>query len=45
VPSGSIFDIEIFEPITFQHHDAGFFRVGGIDEHTLCHEALNSEAL
>jgi hypothetical protein len=36
------FDIEILEPVTFQHHDAGFFRVRGIDEHTLGHLGKNS---
>ena len=37
-------DVEIFEPVTVQHHHAGFFRVGGIDQHALGHLVLNSGA-
>ncbi len=37
-------DVEILESATFQHHDAGFFRMGGIDEHTLGHKEANSGA-
>ena len=34
---GSSFDVEIVEPVTVQHHHAGFFRVGRVDKHTLRH--------
>ncbi len=34
---GGGLDVEILEPATVQHHHAGFFRVGGIDQHTLGH--------
>ena len=35
-------DVEIFKSITVQHHDAGFFRVRGVDQHALRHLVLNS---
>ena len=35
-------DVEIFKPGTVQHHNAGFFRVCGIDQHALRHLVLNS---
>ena len=41
---GSRFDVEIVEAITVQHHHAGFFRVGGIDKHTLRHWVVFSGA-
>ena len=37
-------DVKVFEAIPVQHHDAGFFRVRGIDQHTLGHQGLNSGA-
>ncbi len=37
-------DVEILEAATVQHHDAGFFRVGGIDQHALGHLGENSGA-
>jgi hypothetical protein len=35
--AGLSLNVEIFETTTIQHHDAGFFRVRGIDQHTLGH--------
>ena len=40
---GRCLDIEILQPATVQHHDAGLFRVRGIDQHTLGHLVLNSD--
>jgi hypothetical protein len=37
-------DVKIFEATPVQDHDAGFFRVRGIDQHTLGHQKLNSGA-
>ena len=37
-------NVKIFEAISVQHHDAGFFRVRGVDQHTLGHQGLNSGA-
>ena len=37
-------DIKVFEAIPVQNHDAGFFRVRGIDQHTLGHQEQNSGA-
>ena len=31
------FKIEFLDLVSVHHHDAGFFRVGGVDEHFLCH--------
>ena len=42
LPFGRRLDIEIFKSGTIQHHDAGFFRVRGIDQHALRHLVLNS---
>ena len=39
---GCCFYVEIFKPVTIQHHDAGFFRVAGIDQHTFGHVVVNS---
>ena len=36
-------DVEIFQPVTVQHHHAGFFRVRGIDQHAFGHSVLNSD--
>ena len=41
---GGSLDIEIFEPITVQHHHAGFFRVCGIDQHAFGHLVAHSGA-
>ncbi len=30
-------EIELFNLVSIHHHDAGFFRVGGVDQHFLCH--------
>jgi hypothetical protein len=40
---GRCLDIEILQPITIQHHHAGFLRVRCVDQHTLRHIELNSE--
>ena len=40
--SGTL-DVEIFEAVTVQHHHAGFFRVGGIDQHNFGHQAVLSD--
>ena len=40
---GRCLDIEILEPVTIQHHHAGFFRVRGVDQHSLGHLVLNSD--
>ncbi len=37
-------DVEVFEAVTVQHHDAGFFRVAGVDEHAFGHVVVNSGA-
>jgi hypothetical protein len=42
LPFGRRLDVEIFKSSTIQHHDAGFFRVRGIDQHALRHLVLNS---
>ncbi len=31
------FKIKLFDFVSVDHHNAGFFRVGGIDKHLLCH--------
>jgi hypothetical protein len=36
--------VKIFEAVPVQNHDAGFFRVRGIDQHTLGHPGYNSGA-
>ena len=33
-------EIEFLYAITAKHHHPGFFRVGGVDEHFVCHEKL-----
>ncbi len=38
LPARLGFDVEIFEAVTVQHHDAGFFRVAGVDEKALGHK-------
>ena len=40
---GRCLDVEILQPVTVQHHHAGFFRVRGVDQHTLGHLVLNSD--
>ena len=35
-------DVEILESVTVQHHYAGFFRMRGVDQHTLRHLVVNS---
>ena len=42
LPLGRCLDVEILETVTVQHHHAGFFRVGGVDQHALGHSVLNS---
>ena len=42
LPLGRRLDVVVFEAVTVQHHNAGFFRVGGIQQHALGHSALNS---
>ena len=42
LPFGRRLDVEIFKSGTVQHHDAGFFRVRGVDQHALRHLVLNS---
>ena len=32
--------VEFLNLVAVCHHNAGFFRVGGIDEHCLCHVIL-----
>jgi hypothetical protein len=44
LPFDSRFDIKIFEAIPIHDHDAGFFRVRDVDQHTLGHKGLNSGA-
>ena len=39
---GRRLDIEILKPGTVQHHNAGFLRVRGVDQHTLGHLVLSS---
>ena len=39
LPLRRCLDVEILEPVTVQHHHAGFFRVGGVDQHALGHSA------
>ena len=41
---GRCLDVEIFEAVTVQHHHAGFFRVGGVDQHAFRHSVRNSGA-
>ncbi len=36
------FEVEFFDLLTTHHHDPGFFRVGGIDEHLVCHVELST---
>ncbi len=31
-------EVEVFNSVSVHHHDAGLFRVGGIDQHFLCHD-------
>ena len=31
------FKVEFLDLVSVHHHDAGLFRVGGVDEHLLCH--------
>ena len=42
LPFGRRLDVEIFKSGTIQHHDAGFFRVRGVDQHSFRHLVLNS---
>ncbi len=42
MPFGRCLDVEIFQSVTVQYHHAGLFRVGGVDQHALCHSVLNS---
>ena len=37
LPLGGGLDVEIFETVTVQHDDAGFFRVRAVDQHALGH--------
>ena len=37
-------DVEILEAVTVQHHNAGFFRVGGVDQHAFGHGSCVSGA-
>ena len=39
------FEVEILQPVAVQHHHAGFFRVGGVDQHALCHRRVGSAPL
>ena len=38
------FEVELFDAVTSQHHHPGFFRVGGVDDHFVCHEKLSRGA-
>ena len=40
---GGCLNVEILKLGTVQHHDAGFFRVRGVDQHALRHKVRNSE--
>ena len=40
---GGTLNVEILKTLTVQHHHAGLFRVGGVDQHAFCHSAKNSE--
>ncbi len=37
-------EVELFDPITPEHHHPGFFRVRGVDDHFVCHEELSCGA-
>ncbi len=37
---GRGFEIELFETMAVEHHHPRLFRVGGIDEHALCHSGI-----
>jgi hypothetical protein len=39
VPAGD-FDVEFFKPAAVHHRDAGFFRVGGVDQHNFGHRCI-----
>ncbi|KFL47506.1 hypothetical protein IL54_2930 [Sphingobium sp. ba1] len=31
------FEVELFDPVTFDDRDTGFFPVARVDQHTHCH--------
>ena len=33
-------EVEFLDPVPVHHHDAGLFRVGGVDQHFLCHDVF-----
>jgi hypothetical protein len=39
VPAGD-FDVELFKPAAIHHRNAGFFRVGGVDQHNFGHRCI-----
>ena len=43
-PFACRFEVELFDPVTSQHHHPGFFRVRGVDDHLVCHAELSCGA-
>ena len=40
--AGGCLEVELLEPVAIQHHHAGFFRVGCVDQHALGHDGMHS---